>query len=61
MFSTLESFNHDHHVTSFYIDTLTNALTESKGGNVRGITEDHRYEMLEAREALRVHAGVIVT
>lgn len=28
-------------------------LEASKGGNVRGITEDHRYEMMETLQAIR--------
>lgn len=34
-------------------------LDASKGGNVAGVTEDHRYEMLESLQSLRsVIAGL---
>ena len=34
-------------------DELEFQLEASKGGNVRGVTEDHRYEMAKALHTLR--------
>lgn len=43
-----------HNLIKQKIHALECQLAASKGGNVPGITEDHRYEMVNCLQALRL-------